>query len=61
VLKKYLIYIVEGKKRELLVELSADAFEYEHKGIEGDKKYKYALVDVDKEKQKCEPVYIEIK
>lgn len=42
----YRIYEVTGNVRTLLVELSADTFEYMHRDVEKDKQYKYAVVAV---------------
>jgi len=58
---QYRIYVMEEKGRRLLAELKADDYEFIHNEVELNKKYKYALVAVDKEKRECQPVYTEIK
>ncbi len=58
--EKYRIYLVQGKIQNLLVELSADYFEYIHVDVEKNRKYKYALVAVDSSNRESEPIYINI-
>lgn len=58
---KYRIYLVEGNKRKLLVELDGDVFEYVHREVEQNRPYKYALIAVEKDRGECKPVYAEIK
>lgn len=56
----YRIYLVEGKIHSLLVELSADFLEYIHRNVEKNRKYKYALVAVDRMNRESEPIYMKI-
>ena len=58
---KYRIYLVEGDKRKLLVELDGDMFEYVHREVEQNRPYKYVLIAVEKDKGECRPVYAEVK
>ena len=60
-IERYKIYLVEGDKRRLLVELDGDTLEYVHREVEQNKPYKYALIAVDKDKKASKPVYTEAK
>ena len=55
---KYRIYLAEGESRDLLVELSAETFEYWHRGVNKDTQYTYAIVTVSDEDIESDPVCI---
>ena len=60
-IKKYRIYQVEGARKILLAELSADSVEYIHRNVEKNKEYTYALVVVNAEDLEGKPAYTEVK
>ena len=57
---KYRIYQIDGGILRLLSELSSDSFEYQHRGVERDKEYSYALFTVDEDGREGAPAYLTI-
>lgn len=60
-ISKYRIYQVDGENRSLLVELSANTFEYWHRRVNKDKEYTYALCAVNDEGREGEPASVTVK
>ncbi len=61
IIKKYRIFLLEGKNKKSLAEVNNQTFEYWHRNIAKDKVYRYALTVVDKFGRESEPVKIEVK
>ena len=55
---KYRIYLVNGTTQTLLVELSANTFQYWHRGLEKDSTYKYAILAVTDDNREGDPAYL---
>ena len=60
-IKKYRIYILEGKRKRLLVELNEDIYEYRHIKVKKDKKYIYAICGINDVDIEGEFAYVEVK
>lgn len=61
IIKKYRIFLLEGKNKKLLAEVNNQTFEYWHRNVAKDKVYRYALTAVDKFGRESESVKIEVK
>jgi predicted outer membrane repeat protein len=57
---KYRIYVIDGDSQTLLVELSANIFEYWHRGVTKDGIYQYAISSVDDNNEESDPTNITV-
>ena len=57
---KFRVYQIDGGILRLLSELSSASFEYQHRGVERDKEYNYALFTVDEDGREGPSVYLTI-
>jgi hypothetical protein len=53
-ISRYRIYLLEGDNLDLVVELDANTFEYNHRNVDGGRSYTYALVALDEENREGE-------
>ncbi|MFA9452829.1 MAG: Ig-like domain-containing protein [Candidatus Aminicenantaceae bacterium] len=58
---KYWIYRVEGKDQALLAEINADTLEYQHRLVNQEEEYTYALVAVNHQNRESDPVFTTVK
>jgi len=61
IIKKYRIFLLEGKNKKLLAEVNNQTFEYWHRNVAKDRTYRYALTAVDKFRRESEFVKIKVK
>jgi len=61
IIKKYRIFVFNGKEYKLLAEIGDQTFEYWHRRVEKDREYKYTLTAIDKFGRESEFVTIEVR
>ena len=56
----YRIYLLEGENKNLLCELQSSQFNYLHKGVDGKKRYIYAICAVDAAGREGDLAYVTV-